>query len=142
MPRSVGILLAVPLLAACSARSDRELLHRYLQANEATLKRDFKKELQDVPAEQRGYAYNGLQNRAQVATIDDFLADAPGLTASGREAVGSVRETCTAFAELFEAIVREGRSEYTQAERERANELLAEYQERLFRIGRMIDGKE
>jgi hypothetical protein len=39
-------------------------------------------------------------------------------------------------------VVRDGRSKFTAAERERVEELMAEFQKRLIRIGRMIDGKQ
>jgi hypothetical protein len=77
-----------------------------------------------------------------VAAIDDFLAGSPPLTDSGREAVDALRATCAARADLFEGVVREGRFKLTPPEHDRSDELMAKFQQRLNRIGRMIDDKE
>jgi hypothetical protein len=140
--RSAYILLLVPIFVGCSARTDREPLARFLQALEDTNRLDFDKELREFPAEERGYRYNAFVARAQVKVIDDFLAAASDLTPSGKEAVEAVRAPCVARAELCEGVVREGRSKFNEAERDRVNELLDEFLQRLSRIGRMIDGKE
>jgi len=140
--RSACLLLVVPILAGCSARPDREPLARCLQALEDTHRLDFQKELREFPVEERGIRYNGLVARAQVAAISDFLTTTPDLTPSGKEALDAARATCAALAEVCEGVVREGRSKFNAAERERSDELMAEFQQRLIRIGRMIDGKE
>jgi hypothetical protein len=142
IPRSAAILLAVVLISGCGGRADREPLTRCLEAVEGTLRKDFQAELRGVPAGERGLRALVLRSRSQVAAIDDFLAGSPALTASGREAVDALRATCAARAELFEGVVREGRFKLTQAEHDRSDELMAEFQERVKRIGRVIDGKE
>lgn len=136
------MLLVLPLLVGCSSRPDREPLARCLKDLEDTLRVDRQQELREFPAEERGHRYNALVARAQVAAIRDFLARTPDLTPSGKEAVDAIRASCAAQAELCEGVIREGRSKFTPAERERVNELMDEFQQRLIRVGRMIDGKE
>jgi hypothetical protein len=136
------VLIAVALISGCGGRPDREPLTRCLQAVEGTQRLDFQAELRGVPAGERGVRALALRARAQVAAIDDFVAGSPRLTASGREAVDALQATCAARAELYEGAVREARFELTPAERARSDELLTEFQQRVNRIGRMIDGKE
>lgn len=142
VPRSRAILLAVILISGCGGRHDREPLTRCLEAIDGTLRQDFEGELRGFPAGERGMRRLALRSRSQVAAIDDFLAGSPALTASGREAADALRATCAAQAELFEGVVREGRFKLTPPEHDRFDELMAEFQQRVERIGRMIDGKE
>lgn len=142
IPRSAAILLAVVLISGCGGRPDREPLTRCLEAVEATLRQDFQPELRGVPPGERGMRALALRSRSQVAAIDDFLARSPALTAAGREAVDALRATCAARAELFEGVIREGRFKLTAPEHDRSDELMAEFTQRIERIGRMIDGKE
>src|SRR5262245_43196221 len=140
--RIVALLVLTASVVGCGGHPDREPLIQFVHALEAPIKASYEDQLRGVTKEERKVRFPVLLHRAQVAAIDEYLAGDPALTPRGRAAVDAVRQTCVERAELYEGLIREGRSQLTADEERRAAELMTQFHEQLARIGRMIDGKE
>jgi len=139
--------IAVPLIFAlvatgCGARPDREPLTQFLHALKTPLKTDYEDKIRSHPDTEWTTRRLALMFRDHVAAIDSFLAGKPALTQRGSDLVDTIRVTCLEEAELFEKMVQEKRFQKTDAETKRLRELNEEYQEKLLKVGRRIDGED
>jgi hypothetical protein len=127
--------------AGCRNDRDREPLRQLLLDLKQVLTEDYREELKAYPKEQLGLRTVARRYRRDVDVVDAFLNKEKALSEMGRAAAEALRDAYQKRAEYFEDMVRDGRFQRTQADKDAAAKLDDEVRKRLGDIDRIVDEK-
>lgn len=136
-----GIIFSLVIPLGCSDNRDHEPLKELLAALAEAAKDDYQDEIKKYPREEWAVRRGVLTSRRDLKIIEDFIQKSRNLTANGRDAVESLRETCRKRTQLLEGVVSAGRFKLTETEKEEESKRMNEHLRRVTEIGRIIDGK-